>query len=205
MTAITKVNHHKNGILLAYIANRIPDIHLRKLLKIVYLIDEDFVAQRGFPLTWFEYYAWEKGPVAPEVYEVKNGAFADYVNVTVDSDGKRVINSVKPHEFQIYKEMADFSRSEIKEIDRMLEQYKPMTADQLSELTHKSDSIWSKVVRDNNISFTDNGGKSNYPVPLTMLFSDDDPRLEIFNDARWDIEFQALLNEKRDRRNVPTA
>ena len=71
------VNKHKNGVLIAYIAQSILDINLRKLLKLIYLIDEKFMEQRGFPLTWFDYYAWERGPVAPEVYEIKNGAFQD--------------------------------------------------------------------------------------------------------------------------------
>lgn len=71
------VNKEKNGLLMAYIAEQINGVTLRKLLKITYLIDEKFMKQRGFPLTWFDYYAWEKGPVAPEVYEIKNGAFHD--------------------------------------------------------------------------------------------------------------------------------
>ena len=70
------VNKERNGALLAYIAKNVPYINLRKLLKIIYLIDEKFMELRGFPLTWFDYYAWAKGPVAPEVYDIKNGAFS---------------------------------------------------------------------------------------------------------------------------------
>ena len=79
----TTTNYHKNGVLLAYISNKIPNIHLRKLLKIIYLIDEYFMAMRGFPLTWFDYYAWAKGPVAPEVYAVKNNAFHEFVSLNL--------------------------------------------------------------------------------------------------------------------------
>ncbi len=71
---------------MAYITNSIPNINLRKLLKLVYLIDEKFMESRGFPLTWFDYYAWEKGPVAPEIYEIKNGAFSDYVKCFKNED-----------------------------------------------------------------------------------------------------------------------
>ncbi|MDE6770733.1 MAG: SocA family protein [Muribaculaceae bacterium] len=199
------VNHHKNGILLAYIANKIPNIHLRKLLKIIYLIDENFTIKRGFPLTWFDYYVWEKGPVSPEVYEVKNGAFSDYVSVSTNARGKKIINSVKPHEFLIYKEMGDFSQSEIKEVDLLLDLYKDKSADELSELTHTPNSIWSKVVNDNHISFRDNGGKTNFLLPLTLLFREEDPRVEIYEDAKWNMEFQAMLNAKHAKRNVPTS
>lgn len=199
------VNYHKNGILLAYIANKIPNIHLRKLLKIIYLLDEHFMLMRGFPLTWFDYYAWEKGPVAPEVYAVKDGSFHDFVSVGRNGDGKRVVNSVEPNEFRIYKQMDEFSRSEVDEIDRLLEEYKNRTADELSDITHVPESLWSKVVKQNNITFEKNGGKSECRIALTLLFDKGDRRLDIFDDAQWNMEFQAMLNAKRNRRNVPTA
>lgn len=196
------VNQHKNGILLAYIANKIPNIRLRKLLKIVYLIDEYFMKMRGFPLTWFEYYAWAKGPVAPEVYDIKNNAFAEFVSLKRDENNKCIINSVQPYEFLIYKEMDEFSQSEISAIDKLLAEYKDKSADELSDLTHVPDSIWSKVVAQNHISF-DIQKTSEYPVPLTMLFEDGDERLDVFEDAEWNMEFQAMLNSKRAKRDVP--
>ncbi len=199
------VNQHKNGILLAYITNKIPDVHLRKLLKIVYLIDEHFTRMRGFPLTWFDYYAWEKGPVAPDVYAIKNGAFSEYVSATRNEEGQWLVNSVQPHEFLIYKEMDEFSQSEISEIDKLLAKYKDCTADELSGITHVADSLWSKVVARNNILFGENGSKSECRIPLTMLFEEGDKRLEIYDDAQWNMEFQAMLNDKQARRNVPTA
>ncbi|MDE6654361.1 MAG: SocA family protein, partial [Muribaculaceae bacterium] len=55
-------NRIKTGALLAYIANKVPNINMRKMLKIVYLIDERFMQLRGFPFTWLDYYVWEKGP-----------------------------------------------------------------------------------------------------------------------------------------------
>ena len=199
------VNRHKNGVLLAYIASKMPNIHLRKLLKVVYLIDEHFTKMRGVPLTWFDYYAWEKGPVAPEVYAIKEGAFSEFVSVERNGEGKRIVNPVQPHEFLIYKDMDDFSQSEISEIDKLLSEYKDKTADELSEMTHVPGSIWSNVVAKNNVNFDGCGGKSECPIPLTMLFDEGDVRLDIFEDARWNMEFQAMLNDKRAKRNVQTA
>lgn len=199
------VNKHKNGVLLAYIANKIPDIHLRKLLKIVYLIDEHFTKMRGFPLTWFDYYAWEKGPVAPEVYAIKDGSFSEFVSVIRNKEDKRVVNSIQKHEFLIYKEMDEFSQSEISEIDKLLIKFKDKSADDLSDMTHIPDSLWSKVVSENNIVFDDQHHKSDCQINLTSLFGDGDYRREIYEDAQWNMEFQAMLNEKRADRNVPTA
>ena len=195
------VNYHKNGVLLAYIANKMPNIRLRKLLKIIYLMDEHFMRMRGFPLTWFDYYAWAKGPVAPEVYAVKENAFSEFVTLKRDENDKCVINSVQPHEFLIYKEMGEFSQDEISTIDRLLTDFKDKSADELTDLTHVQDSLWSKVVADNHISF-DEKKTSDRQIPLTMLFDEGDYRLDVFDDAQWNMEFQAMLNEKRAKRNV---
>lgn len=195
-------NRHKNGVLLAYIANKIPNIHLRKLLKVVYLIDEHFTLKRGFPLTWFDYFAWAKGPVAPEVYAIKDGAFSDRVVVTISEEGKRIVNSVERHEFLIYNEMDDFSESEISEIDMLLAEFGEKTADELSDITHIEDSLWSKTVANNHIEFNDRQRTSPYEIHLNNLFSDDDVRQKVYAEAKWNMEFQAMLNQKRAAKNV---
>lgn len=196
MSLGTTVNLHKNGVLLAYIASKIPNIHLRKLLKIVYLLDEHFMEKRGFPLTWFDYYAWAKGPVAPEVYAVKEGAFSDFVSAKRDDKGKRVINSTM-QSIQI-KGGVSFSSREISEIDKLLEVFKNKTADELSDITHIPTSPWSKVVADNHLKFDEKNGKSDCPIPLTMLFADDDPRVDVYENAKQSMELQAHLNANRN-------
>ena len=45
----------KVGNLLAYIASNIPNINLRKLIKVVFLIDEISVIERGLSVTWLDY------------------------------------------------------------------------------------------------------------------------------------------------------
>lgn len=204
MSLGTTLNLRKNGLLLAYIANRIPNIHLRKLLKVIYLIDEEFVKFRGFPLTWFDYYAWAKGPVAPEVYNVKDGAFNEFVEAHKNNDGKWVVNAIAKHEYLIFKEMQDFSEAEISLIDRLINQYADKTADELSNLTHEPTSLWSRVVDEKHISF-ENCKTSDALINLALLNEDNEDLFEIYDDARWNMEFQASLNLKRSARNVPTA
>ncbi len=175
------VNMRRNGALLAYIAKNVPGINLRKLLKIVYLIDERFMEVRGFPLTWFDYYAWEKGPVAPEVYDIKNGAFSEYVVCRKDADGKNIIDSVLPHKYHVLKQMDVYSSYELDVIDKVIFQYEGSSADDLSELTHIEDSLWSRIVRENNIQFVD--GKSNVIIPLQRMNEGDVEKEAIYEEA----------------------
>lgn len=186
-------NKKRNGALLAYIAKNIQGINLRKLLKIVYLIDEKFMELRGFPLTWFDYYAWAKGPVAPEVYDVKNGAFSEYVTCHKNEEGKNIIDSVLTHKYHVLKQMDVFSPYEMGVIDEIMYKYEHCTADELSELTHAETSLWSQIVKENQIQFVE--GKSTVLIPLQMMNEGNEEKEETYEDAKWNMEFQAALNQ----------
>lgn len=175
------VNMEKNGALLAYIAEKNPGIHLRKLLKIVYLIDEKFMEMRGFPLTWFNYLAWEKGPVAPEVYAVREGAFSNYVKCRKNTEGKNIVTSALQHDYLLDKQMEAFSLFEKDIIDSVIKTYRDKSADELSDITHQKDSLWSKIVDEQKVVFVD--GKSDVEVPLTRLNEGDEEKSAIYEEA----------------------
>ena len=90
------MNQSKIGNLLAYLSSKVKDINLRKLIKLVYLIDEESVVSRGLSVTWLTYYVWEKGPVAPCIYNIKQngGDFSKYVNVHRDREEKVIVTPV---------------------------------------------------------------------------------------------------------------
>ncbi len=132
----TTVNRDKNGTLLAYICLIVPGINLRKLLKLVYLIDERFVMTRCFPLTWFSYYAWEKGPVASEVYDIKNGGFSDFVCCKKSKEGQNIVFPIKKKNCESIN-MDEFSQYEINLIDSVLNEFGHKSADELSDYTHR--------------------------------------------------------------------
>lgn len=182
------VNKDKNGALLAYIAKNVPGINLRKLLKMVYLIDERFMELRGFPLTWFEYYAWAKGPVAPDVYAVKNGAFSEYVSCHRNDAGQNIVESVLPHRYHVLKQMDVFSSYEMGVIDDILFRYADKSADELSELTHEADSLWSRVVAENRLTFVTDS-RSEVPVPLTLLNDGNEEKQDTYAEAMEYMQF----------------
>ena len=62
------INREKIGHCLIYFSKKQP-ISLTKALKLLFLLDETSVKETGVPITWLDYYAWERGPVANDVYE----------------------------------------------------------------------------------------------------------------------------------------
>lgn len=189
-------NKERNGALLAYIASCVPGLHLRKLLKIVYLIDEKFMELRGYPLTWFDYYAWQKGPVAPEVYAVKTGEFSQYVTCRKDAKGSNIVDAVAPNRYLQSKQMGAYSPYELGVIDEVIGQYGGMSADELSELTHADGSLWQRVVEKEAVRFVD--GKSVVEIPLQLLNEGDEIKTERYEEAKWSMGFQAALNQHKE-------
>jgi uncharacterized phage-associated protein len=182
------VNKEKNGVLLAYLAERIPNITLRKLLKLVCLTDEKFTIERGFPLTWFSYFAWKKGPVAPEVYDVKNGSFAEYVQCHRNNEDKCEVSPVSGILTQ--DKLNLYSQYEMDMIDKIISTYGSMSADELTDLTHLDDTLWSKVVNENNLTFSDSGC-SDCEIHLNRLIEGDEEKEEVFEDA---LEYMQFCN-----------
>ena len=178
----------KNGVLLAYLAERIPNVTLRKLLKLVYLTDEKFTIERGFPLTWFNYFAWKKGPVAPEVYDVKNGSFADFVQCHRNSNDKYEVSPVGGALTEDRLNL--YSRYEMNMIDEIISKYGSMSADELTDITHLENTLWSKVVNENKLTFSDSG-RSDCEIHLNRLIEGDEEKEEVFEDA---LEYMQFCN-----------
>ena len=65
-----EVNKEKIGNLLIYLAVHLNPLFHTKLIKLLYLIDENAVRDCGVPVTWLDYKVWQYGPVAPVIYEI---------------------------------------------------------------------------------------------------------------------------------------
>lgn len=187
-------NRKKNGALLAYIANKVPEINMRKMLKIIYLIDERFMKLRGFPLTWLDYYVWEKGPVAPEVYYIKEkkNFFSEFVKTKLSADNKIIIYPLFPINTDPNGPFGELSEYDLSIVDEELSKYGDKSADWLTNQTHLPDALWTKTKSDNHVEFVD--GKSDCRIDMMDLIQDDEDLCEVYEDAKWNVGFQAQLN-----------
>ena len=175
------MNNSKIGNLLAYISSKIEDINLRKLIKLVFLIDEESVRSRGISVTWLTYYAWEKGPVAPCIYEIKDrgGIFSKYISVHRNREEKVIITPfVDKNESSI-----QFSKKELRLIDSIIDKYGQLSADDLSEITHKPGGLWDIAKKNYNPNFKSSNGRSDIKLNLKDLIEGDEEKISVYNDA----------------------
>lgn len=175
------MNKNKIGSLLAYISSAIPEINLRKLIKIVYLIDERSVVTRGLSVTWLDYYVWEKGPVAPCIYEIKNkgGEFSHYITTEKNEEEKYIVKPVMSRQAC----MMQFSPKELLLINSILDEYGHLSADELTEITHCVGGLWDKAKKANQLNF-DQQKQTDVRIELSDLIVGDEDKMGVYEDAR---------------------
>lgn len=192
-----RANKERIGILLSYIGKQIPNLTLRKLIKLIFLIDECSVKEKGYPLTWLNYYAWEKGPVAREIYDVKNngGLFSEFINVKKNEENGKYMISTNTS-FDLETGMTKFSQNQIDMIDSIIEKNRTADEEKLTEITHEEKGAWNDTVKRNNISFKDNS-KTNIKVDLIGFFVNRESEMyQDYLEAFDNVCFAASLNDQ---------
>ena len=167
------VNKDLIGNLIIYIVDyckkySMPLYHT-KLLKLLYLIDEESVRQTGTPLTWLSYDVWQKGPVPTDIYFSKLpnlNKVVEYVSFEERSNKYRV---VKKKEFND----GNFSEVDLDIIDNVLRDFGKKTSEELIEITHQPGSLWSKVVKEKNVRFSNENHTSNESIDFSQLIAED--------------------------------
>lgn len=161
------------GNLIIYIADYCKKsstpLYQTKLLKLLYLIDEESVIQNGTPITWLDYAVWQKGPVPTDIYFSKlshSNAFEKYVSFE-DRSNRYLV--VKKREF----EDNNFSEIELEIIGSILSKYGKLTSDELIAITHKEGSLWSNIVEEKNIKFSQKNHTSNVCIDFSKLIAGD--------------------------------
>ncbi|MCW3103632.1 MAG: hypothetical protein JWO09_2072 [Bacteroidetes bacterium] len=156
------------------------DVPLSTALKLLYFTDETSVKKSGVPITWLEYNACKRGPVACDVYfeanrlaktNVKdvNLTLNDYINCFTieEEDTSHVrISAKKPFDD------SEFSDYEIKILEEVKKKYGHMSSNKLSSLSHRKGGLWDKVCEANNLDQyfkIKNTQYSPYPVEFIPL------------------------------------
>jgi len=167
------VNKDLIGNLIIYIVdyckNNSTPLYHTKLLKLLYLIDEESVRKIGTPITWLDYDVWQKGPVPKDIYYSKLpnlNKVDEYVSF-VERTNKYLV--VKKKEFND----GNFSEVDLEIINNVLRDFGKKTSDELIDITHQPGSLWSKIVKEKNVRFSNENHTSNESIDFSKLIADD--------------------------------
>lgn len=184
-----QVNKNKIGNLIALLASRLKPLYHTKLIKLLYLIDEEAVKDDGIPITWLDYQAWQYGPVAPETFFIQNEThlFDNYIEKIVNSKSTILKSKVEFDD-------SDFSDYDLEIIERVINKYGHLTAQELVELTHKKGSLWSMTTKENKIDFT-TSHTSDYTLDFTQLIAHDEIKLSNYEEAKETMMFKEQIEK----------
>ena len=178
------------GNMIILLAERYKPLYLTKLLKLLYLIDEESVKKTGAPITWLSYKAWQFGPVSEDVYSSKclgYNKFSQYVDFISIEENKVLVSSVSKFDD------SEFSELDMVIIEDSLCRYGQMTGSELIDITHAEGSLWDKSVKEAGVKFTKSNKTSDIELNFVDLLKDDNFKRTLYYSTLENIQFQATL------------
>jgi len=185
-----KINKNLIGNLIILLSERCRPLYHTKLLKLLYLIDEESVKRTGSPVTWLSYNVWQFGPVSEDVYFSKIegcNKFSEFVRFDRIINNKYIIRAVT--EF----DNSEFSDLDLNIIEDVLEKYGRLNTEQLIEITHAKGSLWNKTKKTFGIHFSEQNKTSPITLDFSELLDDDGFKKTIYYNTLENIEMQSAL------------
>jgi len=185
-----QANKELIGQLMVLIANRYKPLYHTKLLKLLYIIDEESTIRTGAPITWLTYHAWRYGPVAEDVYHSKQvgyNKFNQYVKFVHAGENKCIVKPVAGFSD------AEFTDTDLNIIHEVLEKYGHLSTKELVGITHADGSLWDRTVKRANIHFSENNKTSDVSLDFVELIQNDGFKKTVYYTTMENIELQASL------------
>lgn len=190
-----RLNKNLIGNLMVLIANRCAPLYHTKLIKMLYLIDEEAVKDSGIPITWLDYKVWQYGPVDPATFFIQQN-FGSYV------DAKKVYNSYgEPATLVTSKkdfDKSEFSQYELELINCVIDKYGGKKPTELVEITHAKGGLWDLTKKENDLDFSI-ANISDVSIDLSRLVKGDPEKYENFKEAEEQMQFLSVMNAQTDK------
>lgn len=190
-----RLNKNLIGNLMVLIANRCAPLYHTKLIKMLYLIDEEAVKDNGIPITWLDYKVWQYGPVDPATFFIQQN-FGSYV------DAKKVYNPYGETATLVTAkkdfDKSEFSQYELELINRVIDKYGSKKPSELVEITHAKGGLWDLTKKENDLDFSI-ANISDVSIDLSRLVKGDPEKYENFKEAEEQMQFLSVMNAQTDK------
>lgn len=176
----TKDQLAKIGNAIVYLCERLGGIPKTKLLKLIYLIEENSIKEYGMPFFNLNFKVWHLGPVEPDLFtEFSDDPYilSDFIKLKQTANGT-IVNGKSEFNDD------EFTNSEIGQLDLIIDIFGGKTGTQLVNHTHKKGSPWYvSAERAGLLSVFDQKLKnsSNEDVDILSLIEGDSFKLNTYN------------------------
>lgn len=188
----------KIGNAVIYFSTRVSELTKTKLLKLLFLLEEQSIRKYGKPFFGLDFKVWQFGPVVEPIYNELNG---EEVIIFKEYFTKNQFD-----EFESLKDFNDdeFSNNDISLLDELIAFAKHKIARDFVNYTHAPDSLWTKTAKKfgvyedlENRTIT----KTNHSIDFSMLF-ESDPESYVFDKYNTSIENKSFSKNFKELRRV---
>jgi uncharacterized phage-associated protein len=195
-TPLTKYQIDKIGNSIIYLGDNVSELSKTKLLKLLFLLEEQSIKQYGTPFFGIDFKIWQFGPVSQPIFDGLTDIESKYLNEYIQKNKFDEYVGVKEfvddefsnNDFAILKEVVNFARHK--------------TAEDLVKHTHSKDSLWRRGAIKNNVYekfLKKELTYTNFNIDFTLLFENDPDGylIEKYNSAIENLEFSKKFKEIR--------
>lgn len=182
---LTKHQLEKIGNTLIYLSDKVGEFNKTKILKLLFLLEESSIKKYGYPFFGVEFQLWKYGPVLKDVYidlsEEEPLILKRYI--------KRVQNIFSP--IASFND-DEFSNNDLELMDTIISFSKNLSASQLVNYTHDSNSLWSKSALAHGLLKdleSENLNSTDEIIDFSLLFEDNDFRKLRYESALENLQF----------------
>lgn len=175
---------NKLGNTIIYLTDKIPFLSKTQCLKLLYLLDEFSIKKYGLPFLGLKYEVWQYGPVSQDVFvdlSDQPQMLSEYINIEieyVEAFGNNTVTITKLKDFCD----DEFSDNDINMLEYVVDKFGDKTAKELSDITHKPNSLWYNMAKENGLLELFEKRKktsSNCMIDFSLLL--DEEKKEIYN------------------------
>lgn len=164
----------KIGNTIIYLLNKISNMPKTKLLKLLYILDEEAMKRSGMPFLNLSYKVWHLGPVAEEIF---NDLSSDEITLLSKYISIKE-RAAKATYYNAEKEFCsdEFSKSDIKFLDEIIKDFGSFSAEELVKYTHREGTIWHRITENEGLAEVFNKKKrlsTEFDIDLTELIKGD--------------------------------
>ena len=140
MNKFSEDSKRKLGYTILFLAQNVEDLSKSKMIKLLYLMEEEMVRRYQAPFLALQYEVWQYGPVAKEIYVGFSNTptiLKEYVYTSASEDGTYIYpnKEFSPEVFNI---------EELTVMEHVIGEYGNLKARELKDITHSPDGLWYK-------------------------------------------------------------
>jgi uncharacterized phage-associated protein len=172
----------KLGNTLIYLANGVSELNKTKILKLLFLIEEESIKKHGYPFFGFNFELWQFGPVLKEVH-------AELSNPELYVLGKYIKRAKWDDSmYEAVKEFNDdeFSDWDIEILESIVLFAKNKIAKDFVAITHADDSLWTQTAKKYGVLDDLEQRKiatTDHLIDFALLFKGDEAMLQRYEIA----------------------